>query len=123
VKYNINNLDDFISDKDRINNKTFKLSERLVNQILENRLKMIEDRIKELISPYVDVETLNMLEIASELAFKDLELKCLYCGDCDEYNIIEKATGKKDYFTVKNNVDLESVVAQLYISDITRGID
>ena len=125
MKYNISNLDEFIYDKDRINSMIFEPTKGLVDKILENRENLIENKIKELIKPYVDIENLNMLEIATILAGEDLELKHISHKECEEYCIckqITKMIEQRDYFTVKYNVDLEKCESWITISDIVRGI-
>lgn len=125
MRYNVSNLDQFINDKDRINSMVFEPTKQLVDKILENRVNLIEDKIKELIKPYADVEKMNMLEIAAELALNDLELKYIDHKEYEEYCIckeVDKIIEKRDYFTVKYNVDLEKRESWITITDIVRRI-
>lgn len=125
-KYNITNLDKFISDKDRVNFAIFEPTNGVINKILESRQDLIEDKIKELISPYVDIkfiENKTSYEIRDILKEKGYILTASRdIENVEEYCICEHLTGNRDYFTITHNIDLEKSEAWITISDIIRGI-
>lgn len=119
MKYNINNLDQF---REKINNPF----ETMINDIVNQEKDLIENKIKELIKPYVDLEGSNMLEIAEELAFKNLELKCITNGLSERYQLTNNKTREKDYFVINQTIiekeENKEYKISSYISDIIRGI-
>jgi len=121
MKYKITNLDKFISEQDKINSMVFEPSKQLINKIMDNRDNVIENKIKELISPYIDV-TATEHELMELIEKSNYKLDNTFHRDYEEYSIIDKTTDKKDYFIAKYNVDLENYQSWVNISDIIRGI-
>jgi len=119
MKYNISNLDKFVN----LNAESLKA---LVNETLNNETNMIEDKLKELIGPYVSIElienkqTFQIRDILKDKGYI-LTVNSDMAGK-DEYCICEHLTGNKDYFIVESNVDLKEYKAWISISDIIRGI-
>ena len=121
MKYKITNLDKFISEQDKINSMVFEPSKQLINKIMDNRDNVIENKIKELISPYIDV-TATEHELMELIEKSNYKFDNTFHRDYEEYSIIDKTTDKKDYFIAKYNVDLENYQSWVNISDIIRGI-
>jgi len=133
MKYNISNLDEFKVNHEGITQdvKPTNITSSICNDIAESIQNLIEEKVKELIKPYVDsdlIENKKIFEIRDILKERGYILLCNRDNSSyDEYCIGEDATGIKDFFLVKNNVYIRQeenkYIATKYISDIVRNID
>lgn len=125
MKYNISNLDKFISNFDATTRINTEPSEALINSILDNRTNMIEAKTKELLRPYIDIENNDsdfMIPLLNRFGY---ELNLISYPDYEEYNITNIFTKEKDYFTVKwSSIKEKDRVysSGIIISEIIRGI-
>lgn len=125
MKYNISNLDKFISNFDATTRINTEPSEALINSILNDRTNMIEDKIKELLNPYIDIENNDVDFMIPLLNRFGYELNSIFYPDYEEYNIANIFTKEKDYFTVRWSSIKEKDGAystDICISEIMRGI-
>lgn len=137
MKYNITNLEKF-KTKFEINQleitqqiKPVKFMEETAEAIVKISINLIENKIKELIKPFIDVyyyefkpyQNYKMVEILEDQGYK---FGCLEDDYYSTYYIKNKTTKEIDYFSIKKNTEIElednNYKATTYISDIVRGI-
>lgn len=128
MKYNISNLDKFknaeiainplISDADIQNNLTKAIS--------NFEKGILEEKLEELIKPYVDVKKFGLELSKGILEYKNIELKCMESGEYTRYLVRNKITKEEDFFLVQNEINIKQeggkYMINNYISEIVRGI-
>lgn len=98
-----------------------------IKEVLEKQSNSIEEKIKELIKPYIDIGFFVPASIKVDLELKGYKLESFACNDVTEYRITYIPSGKYDYFTKKDGEIVKGEEFKFsintYISDIIRGID
>jgi transcription termination factor NusB len=96
--------------------------ETIAKEKADNKDQLIDNKIKELINPYINMNYLEPTALKSDLEHKGFELDWFENEDITGYRITYLSTGECDYFLVKNSLELEKGKAITRISDIIRGI-
>jgi hypothetical protein len=98
----------------------------LIKKASEQQINLIEEKIKELIKPYINTNYYNAIAIKGDLERKGYKLGCFTENNISEYRITYMPSGKYDYFIMKDG-EMENhgfnFSIKTYISDIVRGIE
>ncbi|OOM17199.1 hypothetical protein CLSAB_19190 [Clostridium saccharobutylicum] len=123
LKYNVSNLNKFKGEfKGELSEKIFNVFETIAKGIADNKEQIIEAKIKELISPYINTNYFEPTALKGDLERKGFKLDYFENEDITGYGITYLPTGECNCFLVKHSLELEGSKAIIKISDIIRGI-